>query len=87
MDITKKTLYEVLKPLEENLRVAYQQGGRISSGIFRDLEIYEEYRGMNIPKMQRYTFISEKFKISETLVRGIIKKMGKSFFLKKNLPL
>lgn len=68
-------LYDILKPLEENLRIAYQQGGRVSSGLFRDLEIYEEYQTMKEPKMLRYSILSEKHKISETLVRWTVKKM------------
>lgn len=71
-----KNLYETLKPIENALREAYKKGGRISSELFRDIEIYEEYQKINAPKMERYTRISEKFKISETAVRETIRKMG-----------
>lgn len=81
------TLYEVLKPMEENLRIVYKQGGRVSSQIFRDIEIYDEYLKMKFPKMVCYTHLSDKFGISESLIRSIIKKMSKSFFLKKDLSL
>ena len=83
----QSTLYSVLKPLEENLKVAYKEGGRVSSELFRDLQIFEEYNEMTMPKMERYTYLSEKYKVCESLVRDTIKRMGKPFFLKKNLPL
>ena len=70
-------IYEKLKPMENDLRLVYKSGGRVACEIFRDLEIYEEYQKINAPKMERYTFISEQFKISESLVRAIIKQMDK----------
>ena len=70
-------VYEKLKPMENDLRIIYKHGGKVPSELFRDLEIYEEYQKSNAPKMERYTFISEQFKISESLVRAIIKQMGK----------
>ena len=70
-------IYEKLKPMENDLRIIYKHGGKVPSELFRDLEIYEEYQKSNAPKMERYTFISEQFKISESLVRAIIKQMGK----------
>lgn len=81
------TLYEILKPLEDNLRTAYKQGARVSCEIFRDLEIYEEFLTMTHPKMLCYSILAEKHGISETSVRDTVKKMGKTFFLEKNLPL
>ena len=71
-------VYEKLKPMENDLRLIYKHG--VACEIFRDLEIYEEYQKSNAPKMERYTFISEQFKISESLVRAIIKQMGKKIY-------
>ena len=70
-----KTLYELLKPMEADLRMAYKHGGRISCGVFRDLEIYEEYQKCNAPKMVRYTYRSERYKVSESISRETIKRM------------
>ena len=83
----QSTLYSILKPLEENLKVAYKEGGRVSSELFRDLQMYEEYSKMTLPKMERYTYLSDKYNVCESLVRDTIKRMSKPFFLKKNLPL
>lgn len=69
-------LYEKIKTIEADLRVVYKHGGRVPSELFRDLEIYEEYKKSNAPKMVRYTFIAERFKICESLVRVIIKRMS-----------
>ena len=70
-------VYDKLKPMENDLRLIYKHGGRVSCEIFRDLEIYEAFQKSNAPKMERYTNISEHFKVSESLVRAIIKQMGK----------
>ena len=70
-------VYEKLKPIENDLRLIYKHGGRVACEIFRDLEIYEAFQESNAPKMERYTNISEHFKVSESLVRAIIKQMGK----------
>lgn len=69
-------LYDKIKTIEADLRVVYKHGGRVPSELFRDLEIYEEYKKSNAPKMERYTFIAERFKICESLVRVIIKRMS-----------
>ncbi len=73
-------VYEKLKPMENDLRIIYKHGGKVPSELFRDLEIYEEYQKSNAPKMERYTFISEQFKISESLVRLIVKQMDKKIY-------
>ena len=70
-------IYDKLKPMEKDLRLIYKHGGRVACEIFRDLEIYEEYQKSTAPKMERYTFISEQFNISESLVRLIVKHMNK----------
>jgi hypothetical protein len=70
-------VYDKLKPMENDLRLIYKHGGRVACEIFRDLEIYEAFQKSNAPKMERYTNISEHFKVSESLVRAIIKQMGK----------
>ena len=69
-------LYDKIKTIEADLRVVYKHGGRVPSELFRDLEIYEEYKKSNAPKMERYTFIAERFNICESLVRVIIKRMS-----------
>ena len=56
-------LYDKIKTIEADLRVVYKHGGRVPSELFRDLEIYEEYKKSNAPKMERYTFIAERFKM------------------------
>jgi len=76
MEITMN-VYDKLKPMENDLRLIYKHGGRVACEIFRDLEIYEAFQKSNAPKMERYTNISEHFKVSESLVRAIIKQMGK----------
>ena len=70
-------VYDKLKPMENDLRLIYKHGGRVACEIFRDLEIYEAFQKSNAPKMERYTNISEHYKVSESLVRAIIKQMGK----------
>lgn len=70
-------VYDKLKPMEKDLRLIYKHGGRVACEIFRDLEIYEAFQKSNAPKMERYTNISEHFKVSESLVRAIIKQMDK----------
>ena len=70
-------VYDKLKPMENDLRLIYKHGGRVACEIFRDLEIYEAFQKSYAPKMERYTNISEHFKVSESLVRAIIKQMDK----------
>ena len=70
-------VYDKLKPMENDLRLIYKHGGRVACEIFRDLEIYEGFQKSTAPKMERYTNISEHFKVSESLVRAIIKQMDK----------
>ena len=73
----EKCLYDFLKPLEGDLKTAYKYGAGVSCNFFRDLQIYEEFISINAPKMERYTWIADKFGIGERVVRGIIKTMGK----------
>ncbi|GIM60546.1 hypothetical protein CAPN008_05960 [Capnocytophaga canis] len=72
-----KVMYDILKPIEDTLRIAYKKGGRVSYALLRDLQIYEDYKAMTQPKMLRYSILADKYRISETLIREIIKKMSK----------
>lgn len=78
-----RTLYDVLKPIEKELKEAYKFGAKIPMQIFRDLEIYEEYQKMNTPRMDRYLDLSVRYNIHERHIMRIIQNMMFSFEGKK----
>lgn len=71
-----KILYDVLKPLESDLKTAYKCGARVPSELLRDIRVYEDFKNSKEPKkMQRYTNLSEKHKLSEREIRRIVRGM------------
>lgn len=76
MGIKETNLYDVLKPLEASLKIASQVGQYVPCHLFRDLAIYEDFQNSTLPKMERYIYIADKFKITERLVRHIIRKLS-----------
>lgn len=70
-----KTIYEILKPIEEPLKEVYLSGVTISPNICRDIQIYEQYKQMTEPKMLRYSILAEKHRLSEDRVMRIIRAM------------
>lgn len=70
-------VYDQLKKIEQDLKVAYKNGCKISCTIFRDIELYERYQEMKGGKMDRYTILSDDYRLSVGVVRGIIYQLSK----------
>ncbi|MGV4404933.1 hypothetical protein ACQ1PF_07875 [Ornithobacterium rhinotracheale] len=74
-----KNLYEILTGIESDLRVAYKCGGRVPCELLRDIDLYRDYlvlRGSGRAKMVVYSELSERYKISDSIVRQVVRTMG-----------
>ena len=70
-----KTLFEILEPLEKDLQLAYKCGARVAPELIRDIEIYRDFNALDLPIMERYIILSEKYKLSETTIRDTVRSM------------
>lgn len=71
-----KIVYDILKPIEEDLKQAYKCGAKVPCELLRDIKIYEDFKNSSQPsKMQRYTDLSEIYNIGEREIRKIIRGM------------
>lgn len=53
--------------------------GYVNSSVILQFRIYQDFKRLSssMPKMQRYSDVAEKFKVSEKTVRDSIRKMEK----------
>ena len=70
-------VYDQLKEIEAGMREEDKKGYNIPCTVFRDIELYESYKNMTTPKMDRYVILSEDFRISVGAVRAIVARMSK----------
>jgi len=71
-----KTLFDILEPIEESLKIAYRSGGRIPAELLRDISIYRDFSERDKSKMQIYSDLANEYNVSEVTIRNTIRTMN-----------
>lgn len=63
---------------EKSLQKLNRLGYKKNSTLLTHFKMYQDFQRLkDLPTMQKYSELAEKYKVSETVVRGAIMKMKK----------